>query len=59
MLAEFKPGLYDMPADPSSTRRRNRGFLGSDSSALPAQDVQVRRPFTALDHARDSLLTSD
>ncbi|POR36490.1 Putative acetate kinase [Tolypocladium paradoxum] len=42
MLPEFKRDLCDMPSDPSSTRRRNRGFLGPDSSALPAQDVQDR-----------------
>lgn len=31
-----------MPMD--LPRRKNRGFLGHDSSALPPQDLQVSRP---------------
>lgn len=31
-----------MPSDLVPSRRKNRGFLGSDSSALPAQDEQDR-----------------
>jgi hypothetical protein len=38
-----------MPAGPSDFRRRNRGFLGFDSSALPSQDRQVCCRYTTVD----------